>query len=181
VHSNDAEVPTIRLHQIVEWPQRRNRPEFDVGVDVRGKQVTDRFDLDRLDRFMADPLAGRSGPVAEQFTIEGVAKQLDGPDSVEPAEFDCVHPPSGGVEGRREQLAVGVVSGPRRHPPALPGEPVERCMLGIELSHQARHGVTVGGGGSLGGRAAVAAIFVPRVNRGMTYHTSAITRSCAVS
>jgi catechol 2,3-dioxygenase-like lactoylglutathione lyase family enzyme len=90
------------------------------------------FHLDRLNRFVADPLAGRRGPVAEQIAIEGVAEQFDGPYSVESAEFDCVDPPGGGVEGRCEQFAFGVASWPRRHPWTLPGEPVQRCMLDVD-------------------------------------------------
>jgi len=103
-------------------------PEFDVGVCVRGEQVTDRFDVDRFDRFVADPLAGRRGPLLEQFAIEGVSEQLDRPDPVEPAQFDCVHASGCRVESRLKWFAFGVVSWPRRHPWTFPGEPVQRVQ-----------------------------------------------------
>ena len=112
---DDAEVPGAVDRLVANRPEVRNGPEFDSCVHVATDEIVNALDLNRIDRFVADPLARRLRPRAEGRRIEAIPVQHCGPKSWKPVEFDRMNAWCNGAELLGETDFLMGVSWPSRH------------------------------------------------------------------
>ena len=110
-----------RHREAVERPERRHGAELDVGMDVEFEEIAHRFDLDRVNRCVADPLTGCLRPRTERRRVEAVAVEDGRRHGRQPPQFDRMDARRGGREGLSEGSLLGIVAGPRGDTRAVAG------------------------------------------------------------
>jgi hypothetical protein len=119
--ADDREAERRRDDGLVEGPQGRHHPDFDVSVGERLEQVADGLDPQRLDRTTARPVPRVLVPKLERIAGQDVPEQLGRAHRRQPGGLDRCDAARG--RERQEPLTVSVGRlrrGVERDPRAVP-------------------------------------------------------------